>query len=87
MKPNVKDFDLQPYGYINALHTYIKDMENKCLDRLRQQYKALNFRTCAIDEKRILLTEYSAMRLFCLDCELVSFNDVEAMEYEVNSSF
>lgn len=27
------------------------------------------------------------MREFCLDTQLVSFNDIEAMEYEVNQSF
>jgi len=26
-KPNVDDFDLQPYGYINALQNYIDSLE------------------------------------------------------------
>ena len=31
--------------------------------------------------------EYDAMRLFCLDTQLISFNDIELMESEINSSF
>ena len=34
-----------------------------------------------------LSQDYLAMRLFCLDTQLISFNDIEAMEYEVNQSF
>ena len=30
---------------------------------------------------------YDAMRLFCLDTQLISFNDIELMESEINSSF
>jgi len=26
-KPNVKDFDYQPYGYINALQNYVNKLE------------------------------------------------------------
>lgn len=57
------------------------------LDRLRQQYKV--FKNWEKDKQggRIAHFEYQAMRLFCLDTQLVSFNDIEQMEFEVNSSF
>jgi len=55
----------------------------KPLDRLRQQYK----RTIDYPMFELEKVKYKAMRLFCLDCELVSFNDIEVMENEVNSSF
>jgi hypothetical protein len=65
--------------------------ESKYLDRLRQQYK--NYKS--VESKKYMEDEdirtlkgfYDSVRLFCLDCELVSFNDIETMEYEVNSSF
>ena len=31
--------------------------------------------------------EYTSIRSFCLDTQLVSFNDIEVMENEVNQSF
>ncbi len=57
----------------------------KPIDRLRQEYKQRQ-ELLKINKNTNLII-YQAMRLFCLDCELVSFNDIEAMEYEVNSSF
>lgn len=33
------------------------------------------------------LENYQSVRAFCLDTQLISFNDVELMENEVNSSF
>ena len=59
---------------------------NKYLDRLKQQYKIaqrLDAPYKWLQELRD--SDYQAMRLFCLDCELVSFNDIEIMEYEVNN--
>ena len=32
-KPNVKDFDLKPYGYIHALQTYVEFLEAKILEK------------------------------------------------------
>lgn len=60
----------------------------KYLGRLRQQYKKYK----EIDEKEdfsksIEKIEYLAMRLFCLDCELLTFKEIELMEFEVNQSF
>jgi hypothetical protein len=65
-----------------------KENTNKYLDRLKQQYKKYK----EINEKEdfsksIEKVEYLAIRFFCLDCELVSFNDIEVMENEVNQSF
>ena len=62
-----------------------KEKPNKYLDRLKQQYIAY----VMAKSPSVIKTEskiYMGMRLFCLDCELVSFNDIEAMEFEVNQS-
>jgi hypothetical protein len=53
----------------------------KPLDRLRQQYKATKQEYNGLE-----MTRYNAMRLFCLDCKLVSFNDIELMESDVNNT-
>ena len=60
---------------------------NIYLDRLKQQY----IRYYKVDEKdnfekSVEKVEYLAMRLFCLDTNLVSFDDIEVMEYGVNNS-
>ena len=100
-KPNVKDYDLQPYGYIYALQTYVEFLENKIsakgaktkdniyLNRLKEQYKEHKKAQKIFHgvEQIKYKIRYDAMRLFCLDTQLVSFNDIEAMEFEVNSSF
>ena len=97
-KPNVKDYDLQPYGYIYALQTYVEFLENKIstkgaktkdniyLNRLKEQYKF------AVENEESefyigRLENYQSVRVFCLDTQLVSFNDIEVMEFEVNQSF
>lgn len=60
----------------------------KPLDRLRQEYKIVkNSESIGTKFTENYRDEYNAIRLFCLDCELVSFNDIEVMESEVNSSF
>lgn len=58
--------------------------ENIYLDRLRQQYKLVKeliskdtFYLNGYDQAKKI---YDGMRLFCLDTELVSFNDIELME-------
>ena len=101
-KPNVKDFDLKPYGYIHALQTYVEFLEAKILEkeiktenntylnRLKEQYKQMLSKKQGdfyLEGYNRLSQDYLAMRLFCLDTQLVSFNDIEAMEYEVNQSF
>ena len=97
-KPNIEDFDLQPYGYIHALQTYVEFLEAKILEkeikkenniylnRLKEQY----IKAKEEWNGRLILKncyEYDAMRLFCLDTQLISFNDIELMESEINSSF
>jgi hypothetical protein len=63
----------------------LKTEHNKCLNRLREQYKLAikDYQTEMVKFK--VIEHYNAMRSFCLDCELVSFNDIETMEYEVNN--
>lgn len=70
---------------LTGLSIRVEEFENKILDRLRKQY----LETKGLMSNKIIseLKRYSAMRLFCLDCELVSFNDIEVMEDEVNRSF
>lgn len=59
--------------------------ENIYLNRLKEQYKEYKKAHSYLKGNR--KADYQAMRLFCLDTQLVSFNDIEAMEYEVNQSF
>ena len=56
---------------------------NIYLDRLKQEYKQQEV-LLKID-KNLNLVIYQVMRLFCLDTNLVSFTDIELMEYEVNN--
>ena len=98
-KPNTEDFDLQPYGYIHALQIYVEFLESKIytkenkteeniyLNRLREQYKKYKELKSWSEESRYELQVYSNIKCFCLDTQLVSFNDVEVMENEINSSF
>ena len=101
-KPNIEDFDLQPYGYIHALQIYVEFLESKIytkenkteeniyLNRLKEQYKQMLSKKQGdfyLEGYNRLSQDYLAMRLFCLDTQLISFNDIEAMEYEVNQSF
>ena len=101
-KPNIEDFDLQPYGYIHALQIYVEFLESKIytkenkteeniyLNRLKEQYKQMLSKKQGyfyLEGYNRLLQDYLAMRLFCLDTQLISFNDIEVMENEINSSF
>lgn len=59
--------------------------ENTYLNRLKEQYeKAKRLEKYPIMFKK-LNTDYLAMRLFCLDTQLISFNEIEVMEDEVNT--
>ena len=65
----------------------LKTLHIKYLDRLKQEYKEYqkaNKIFHGVEQVKYKI-RYNAMRLFCLDCELVSFIDIESMEYEVNS--
>ena len=58
-------------------------------DRLRQQYK--NYKTIELnnymeqEDIQTLKGFYDSMRLFCLECNLLSFNEIELMEFEVDN--
>jgi len=72
------------YNEDTFINEIVSKQEQVILDRLRQEYKQT--------QKSVLnytknLQDYQAMRLFCLDCELLTFNEIELMEYEVNQSF
>ena len=59
------------------------------LNRLKEQYKEHKKAQKIFHgvEQIKYKIRYDAMRLFCLDTQLVSFNDIEVMEFEVNQSF
>jgi len=63
--------------------------ENIYLNRLKEQYK--KFKGFEKEGYEYVIkkhyNDYQAMRLFCLDTQLISFNDIELMEFEVNQSF
>lgn len=72
---------------INEIDKKINQIEsNIYLNRLKEQYKQ-SLEKQTIDSWSTNKMYYDAMRLFCLDTQLISFNDVELMENEVNSSF
>ena len=55
------------------------------LQRLRQEYiHSLGFHASSKIRKQ-RENSYNAMRLFCLECNLLSFAEIEAMEYEVST--
>lgn len=64
-----------------------KENQNIYLNRLKEQYKESKVYEMSSLNRKYRRLAYDAMRLFCLDTQLVSFNDIEAMEDEVNQSF
>jgi hypothetical protein len=58
--------------------------ENIYLNRLKEQYKIV-VNSNMEDTIQIQTTRYLAMRLFCLDTKLTTFNEVELMENEINN--
>lgn len=75
----------------NMIDDYCKDDlylfsgENIYLKRLKEQYEE-TFKG-SMDDRRLRKRQYYSVRVFCLDCELLSFNDIEVMEDGVKSSF
>lgn len=62
----------------------------KPIDRLKKQYTELKESEIKYNLGGSLFTKeqlYNSARLFALDCNLVSFNDVELMEFEVKEEF
>ena len=72
--------------FIDEILNFQKDI---ILNRLKEQYKEHKKAQKIFHgvEQIKYKIRYDAMRLFCLDTQLVSFNDIEVMEYEVNQSF
>ena len=62
---------------------------NIYLNRLKEQYKQLQENKIKYKSKSLFTTEqlYNSVRLFCLDTQLIYFNDIEVMEDEINRSF
>ena len=60
-------------------------IENIYLNRLKEQYK--ESLGGSLDDRHYRRNRYNAVRVFCLDTQLISFNDIELMEFEVNSVF
>ncbi len=58
--------------------------ENKYLNRLKKQYYEVK-RNFIPSENNYIQIRYNAMREFCIDCKLLTFNDIELMEYEMNN--
>lgn len=65
--------------FIDEVLNFQKDI---ILNRLKEQYKMTKQEYNGLE-----MTRYNAMCLFCLDTQLVSFNDIELMKFEVNQSF
>lgn len=63
-----------------------KTEENIYLNRLKEQYYEVK-RCLFPNEADYVRARYGGMREFCLDTQLISFNDIEVMESEVNKSF
>lgn len=62
--------------------------ENIYLNRLKEQYeifKNLENKYSFSEATRLAYVDYCSMRLFCLDTQLISFNEIEVMEDEVNN--
>ena len=80
--------DLSTQKGRNALEAK-KPKENIYLNRLKEQYKEHKKAQKIFHgvEQMKYKIRYQAMRLFCLDTQLISFNDIEVMENEINSSF
>ena len=79
--------DLSTQKGRNALEAK-KSKENIYLNRLKEQYKQMLSKKQGyfyLEGYNRLLQDYLAMRLFCLDTQLISFNDIEVMENEINS--
>ena len=69
---------------IDNLIIDFKETENIYLNRLKEQYIEVNRNFLPL-ENQYRRTRYGAMRDFCLDTQLISFNDIELMELEINN--
>ena len=88
-KLKIMIYDLSTQKGRNVLEAK-KLKENIYLNRLKEQYKQMLSKKQGdfyLEGYNRLSQDYLAMRLFCLDTQLISFNDIEVMENEINSSF
>ena len=53
------------------------------LERLRQQYYYVKYYKIDEETQKYREIRYQAMREFCLDCNLATFDEVETMENEM----
>lgn len=58
----------------------------KPIQRLKQLYRRFKYSIADKEEKRNQSREYHMCRAFCLDCDLLTFQEVEQMEYEVDKN-
>jgi hypothetical protein len=58
---------------------------SRCVKKLREQYKLTKKEAPTKQLQEYRLLDYQAIRLFCLECELLTFNTIERIEYEVNN--
>jgi len=64
---------------------YPKDIK-AIMDKIPKEHKKAQKIFHGVEQMKYKI-RYQAMRLFCLDTQLISFNDIEIMENEINSSF
>jgi hypothetical protein len=65
---------------------YKAPLVNKYLARLREQYRATKKDDApTVQLQGLREVAYRAMRLFCRDTDLISFNEIEMMEWEVEN--
>ena len=83
-KNNIDDYCIDDLILFSGEKT---EKENIYLNRLKEQYKKYKELKSWSEESRYELQVYSNIRCFCLDTQLISFNDIEIMENEVNQSF
>jgi hypothetical protein len=58
----------------------------KPIDKLKNYYiQIVNAKT--ISEGLNVESRYNILRCFCIECELLTFNEIELMEFEVNNLF
>lgn len=57
----------------------------KPLDKLKNYYINLKIAK-TISEGLNIESRYNILRAFCIECNIVTFNEIEVMEYEVNNS-
>jgi len=58
----------------------------KPIDRLREQYYYVKYHKIDNETQKYREIRYQAMRELCLDCSLLSFAEIEAMELDVTSA-